>query len=144
MGEAAVTQAAKLGRLEPRESPTADCRIHGWTEHVDPSAPLSVYGADAPPLQELIRTQPALGERLHDRLPYLKAQIIWGARNEMARTVEDALARRTRALFLDAQASIEAAPVVAELLAIELGHDAIWQQEQVRLYSAVAKGYLLA
>ena len=92
----------------------------------------------------MIAAQPALGERLHPRWPYVKAAVRWAARHEMARTVEDVLARRTRALLLDARASIEAAPMVAELLAADLGRDAAWQQAQVRDYSALAKGYLLA
>jgi len=73
----------------------------------------------------------------------VKAAVRWAARHEMARTVEDVLARRTRALLLDARASIEAAPMVAELLAAELGRDAAWQQAQAGDYSALAKGYLL-
>ena len=74
----------------------------------------------------------------------MKGAVCWSARQEMARTVEDVLARRTRALLLDARASIEAAPLVAELLASELGHDAAWQRAQTRDYSALANGYLLA
>ena len=62
----------------------------------------------------------------------------------MARTVEDALARRTRALFLDARASIEMAPAVAEILAAELNKDAQWQRDQVSQYRELASGYLLA
>jgi glycerol-3-phosphate dehydrogenase len=73
----------------------------------------------------------------------LKAEVRWAARHEMARTVEDVLARRTRALLLDARGSIEAAPMAAELLAAELGRDMAWQQAQVRDYSELANGYLL-
>ena len=61
----------------------------------------------------------------------------------MARTIEDALARRTRALFLNARAAIAMAPRVAELLARELGRDAQWQAEQVSTFTALAQGYLL-
>jgi len=61
----------------------------------------------------------------------------------MARTVEDVLARRTRALLLDARASIEAAPRVAEILAAELGRDASWRDQQVRSYTELARGYLI-
>jgi glycerol-3-phosphate dehydrogenase len=60
----------------------------------------------------------------------------------MARTVEDVLARRTRALLLDARASIEAAPTAARLLARELGRDADWEKAQVRAYGALARGYV--
>ena len=64
---------------------------------------------------------------------------MWAAREEMARTVEDVLARRTRALLLDARASIEAAPRVAEILAAELGRDEPWREDQVRIYTASSR-----
>jgi glycerol-3-phosphate dehydrogenase len=61
----------------------------------------------------------------------------------MARTVEDFLARRSRALLLDARASIDAAPVVARIMAEELGYDRKWQMDQENVYVALAKEYLL-
>ena len=130
--------------LPERESRTRSLRVHGWVKEVDRGDPLHLYGSDANAVRELIQAQPPLGERLHPHLPYVKGAVCWSARQEMARTVEDVLARRTRALLLDARASIEAAPLVAELLASELGHDAAWQRAQTRDYSALANGYLLA
>ena len=56
-----------------------------------------------------------ISEPLHASLPYLKAEVVWAARNEMARTVEDILASRTRALFLNARAALAMAPAVADL-----------------------------
>ena len=103
-----------------------------------------MYGADAPAIEQLMRSDAALGERLHPALPYCGAEVVWAARSEMARTVEDVLARRTRALFLDARAALAMAPRVAELLAAELGRDAAWQAEQVRAFEAVARAYCLA
>jgi glycerol-3-phosphate dehydrogenase len=75
-------------------------------------------------------------------LPYLAAEVIWAARYEMAVTVEDVLARRTRALFLDAAAAVECAPVVGRLLAGELNHSTEWEQQQVQLFRTLAEGYL--
>jgi glycerol-3-phosphate dehydrogenase len=69
---------------------------------------------------------------------------VWAARHELARSVEDVLARRTRALLLDAHASIESAEAVARLLAAELRRDDAWAQKQVQDYSKLAQGYLLA
>jgi glycerol-3-phosphate dehydrogenase len=60
----------------------------------------------------------------------------------MARTVEDVLARRTRALTLNARASIEAAPMVARLLAAELGRDSAWIQAQIHDFAALARGHV--
>jgi len=104
---------------------------------------MRVYGADAPAVAELAREDPAWGLPLHPRLPYRGIHVVWAARHELARGVEDVLARRTRALLLDARASIEIAPRVAELLAAELAHGPDWVTEQVRDYTALARGYLL-
>ena len=98
---------------------------------------------DQPALQQLMAAQPELAEKLDESLEFLKAEVVWAARHEMARTVEDVLARRVRVLFLDAQAAIRMAPQVAALLAQELGHDAYWQQEQVAAFRAIAQNYLL-
>src|SRR5690606_34320449 len=103
----------------------------------------AAYGADAVGIRGLLREDEALGERLHPRRPTVAAQVVWAARHEMARTVEDVLARRTRELLLDARASIAMAPRVAALLAAELGRDEGWQREQVAAYEELAGGYLL-
>ncbi len=76
-------------------------------------------------------------------MPYTAAEVIWAAREEMARTVEDILARRTRALFLNARAAIRMAPRVAVLLARELGRDTGWQTAQVESFTRLAGGYLV-
>ena len=70
--------------------------------------------------------------------------MVWAARHELARTVEDVLARRVRLLFLDAAAALRASPTVAALLAQELGHDAAWQARQVAAFAELARGYQLA
>ena len=98
---------------------------------------------DAAAIESLAQGSPALAEPLHPRLPYLAAEVAWAAREEMARSVEDELSRRTRALLLDARASIEAAPRVAALLAAELGRDQAWRDEEVRSYERLARGYLV-
>ena len=143
MGEDTIDHAALVGGLEERESRTKSLRIHGWTEKQVNQGPLAVYGADADGIAAIISAKPELGEKLHPRLPYLRAEVIWGARHEMARTVEDVLARRTRALLLDARASIESAEIVAVLLAEELGQDEAWQRSQVADYAKLASGYVM-
>jgi glycerol-3-phosphate dehydrogenase len=103
-----------------------------------------VYGADVSGVEKVMAEQPGWDQLLHPRLPYYTGEVVWAARHEMARTVEDVLARRTRALLLDARASNEAAPKVAALLATELGFDDAWQAEQVRAYHKLAEGYVLS
>jgi glycerol-3-phosphate dehydrogenase len=143
MGADAVEAAARVAGLDQRPSPTAELRLHGFREGGDPEEPWSVYGSDAGALRALVDRRPELGAPLHPRLPYSGAEVVWAAQEEMARTVEDVLARRTRALFLDARASLEAAPAVARLLAAELGESEEWAERQVAAYREVAAGYVL-
>ncbi|QOX79642.1 glycerol-3-phosphate dehydrogenase/oxidase [Trichlorobacter lovleyi] len=144
MGEDTVTAAAQIAGLEERPSVSAELRIHGWQEGVAVDRPLQVYGSDAAALELLLAENPAWREALHPALPYCAGEVIWGTRYEQARTVEDILARRTRALLLDARASISAAPQVAALMASELGQDQAWQETQVTAFTELASGYLPA
>ncbi len=82
------------------------------------------------------------GKRLHPALPYTEAQIVRAVRQEMAVTLEDVLARRTRALFLNARAAMEMAPEVAEIMAREAASPAGWAQRQVESFEETARGYL--
>ena len=143
MAEDAVDQAQSVAGLDERPCATTHLRIHGSTKQKIESPFLSVYGTDAPAVQELATLDPALAEKIHPDLPYIKAEVVWAVREEMARTVEDVLSRRTRGLLLGARASIEAAPVVADLLARELGRDEAWENKAVADYKAVAQGYVL-
>ena len=143
MGEDAIDQAALVADLDERPSPTASLHLHGWTESVRPGTDWAGYGSDAPALARLAAERPGWDEPLHSNLPYRVCEVVWAARHEMARTVEDVLARRTRALLLDARASASIAPAVAGLLAEELGKDEDWQRKQVEAYRELARGYWL-
>ncbi len=142
MGEDAVDQATLVAGLEEKPSVTSRLTVHGGEGGVSRDDHLYVYGADAAGILDLISNDHELGRRLHPRLPYKRAEVVWHVRNEMARTVEDVLARRTRALLLDARASVETAPAVARIIAGELGRSDEWQRDQVAAYSELAKGYL--
>lgn len=143
MGEDTINRAAEVARLQKRPSTTKDLHIHGFTTSGPQDHRLSVYGSDAAAIIGLEVERPDLAEQIHPNLPVTKAQIVWAARHEMAQTVEDALSRRTRALLLGAKASAEAAPLVAQLLAEELGRDEAWQREQVDEFRELAKQYQL-
>ena len=56
--------------------------------------------------------------------------------------LEDVLARRTRALFLNARAASASAPAVAAVMARELGRNERWAEEEVRAFRRLAKSYL--
>ncbi len=143
MAQDAVDQAATLAGLAEKECLTRDLRIHGYHTNAGEFGALSFYGSDAPAIRQLVATDAALGQPLDARLPYVAAEVVWAARYEMARTVEDVLARRTRALFLDARAALRMASQVAEILAGELGRDEQWQREQVASFVIVAVGYVI-
>ena len=83
-----------------------------------------------------------LAEPIHPSLPFLKAEIIWAVQNEMCMQVEDFLARRTRALLLNAKAAIESASLVAEMMAKEMQKDILWVQDQIASFNSIAKNYL--
>jgi len=142
MAQDAVEQAQIMAGLEERPCTTEHLQIHGWTKQSISEPNLRVYGAEAPAIRELARKEPALAEKLHSELPYIGAEVVWAVREEMARTVEDVLARRTRALLLGSRASIEAAPRVAELMARELKRAEDWQKRTVRDFKEVAQNYL--
>ncbi len=142
MGEDVINHAERVAGLAAGASRTANLRIHGWVEQATNDAPLGVYGSDASGIRKLVKSRPELDADIHPGLTIRRAEVVWHARDEMARTVEDVLARRTRALLLDARASIEAAPAVAALLADELGRDETWRREQVAAYTALARGYV--
>jgi glycerol-3-phosphate dehydrogenase len=143
MAEDCVDQAATLAQLPDRPCMTHHLRIHGFHTAAEELGSLAVYGSDAYQIRKLIETDPAIGGPLHGTLPYLKAEIIWAVRHEMARTVEDVLARRTRALFLNARVAVEMAPMVADLMASELGWDEACRNQQLATFLQVASNYLL-
>ncbi len=143
MAEDAVNHAITLGRLPDKPCITRDLRIHGYAENVDESGDLWVYGSDAARIRALAEQSPELLRQLDAQLPSIAAEVVWAAREEMARTVEDVLARRTRALFLDARTAIRMAPAVARLLAGELGRDQAWVDAQVASFTRLASGYIL-
>ncbi len=143
MAADAVDAAARVAGLPAVQCPTEHLPIHGAPADPDHyatwSSPGDVYGTEAPAVESLTTAEPDLAEPLHERLPYRWADVAWAVRCEMARTVGDVLARRTRALFLDAAAARAVGPAVAEFLAWELGHDTGWSKQQAEDFDALAE-----
>ncbi|MEK7953774.1 glycerol-3-phosphate dehydrogenase/oxidase [Luteolibacter soli] len=137
MGEDVIDRAEEVAGLEKVPCRTMELPVHGATTEEVSEVCLRPYGSDA----AAIRTMGDAG-RVYPALDLRVGEVRWHARAEMARTVEDVLARRSRALLLDARASIEASPAVAAILAEELGNDAAWQVSQSARFSELAKGYL--
>jgi glycerol-3-phosphate dehydrogenase len=143
MAEDCVDQAATLAQLPERTCVTRNLHIHGYHGAASEFGSLAIYGSDAYDIRKLIASDATLGEPLHPALPYVKAEVVWAARYEMARTVEDVLARRTRALFLNARAAVEMAPVVADLIGSELEWDEAAKAKQVAAFRDLAANYIL-
>jgi glycerol-3-phosphate dehydrogenase len=143
MAEDCVDQAATLAQLPEKPCVTQHLHIHGFLEEDKDPEWLDMYGSDKYELRKLVETEPSLAESLHRALPFLKAEVIWAVRNEMARNVEDVLARRTRALFLNARAALEIAPVVVDLMARELAWDEHARHERLEAFRAIARNYIL-
>jgi glycerol-3-phosphate dehydrogenase len=143
MAQDTMDHAIEVGGLPLRACVTESLPLHGWkaSDPATPADPMRLYGTDLDGVRSLEANARELAERLHPALPYPRSAVVWAARHEMARTLEDVLARRTRSLLLDAKASIDAAPDAATLLAGELGRDAAWAAAQVADYSRLAAGY---
>ena len=144
MGFDTINRACEVAGLPKAQSRTLDLKIHGWTMDRAEGSRTGKACTDRI-CRRFALFQPRNAELdalLHPRLPFRMREVVWAARFEMARTVEDVLARRTRALFLDARAAMEAAPAVATLLAAELKRNESWREQQVVDFSAIAKGYI--
>ena len=143
MAEDVVEQAIRVAGLRPSPCVTENLAIHGATTEESGKSPshLAVYGTDVRKIEALIAENPALAFRLHPDLPYQAAEVIWHAREEMARTVEDVLARRTRGLLLNAAAAEAAAAPTANLMQSLLGQDADWKKQQLAAFGELVSLY---
>jgi glycerol-3-phosphate dehydrogenase len=142
MAEDCVNHAIHLGGLEERPCITENLNIHGYHRNAERFGPLAGYGSDAPALQALVKGEAALGERLHPDHPATAVQVLWAAREEMARKLDDVLSRRIRILQLDARAAMAMAEPAARILARELGRDEAWAAGEVEAFTALAEQYL--
>ncbi len=145
MAEDTVDHAAPVGGLPQVDCRTKTLKLHGWMSREDPDLPqeghFQMYGSEAAAVHAFINEDEDRRKLLHPNLPYLRGQIAWAARHEMAINLEDALARRTRSLLLNAKASMDAAPDAAAIMAEELGHDQAWVKSQVDAFHEMASGY---
>jgi glycerol-3-phosphate dehydrogenase len=143
MAEQTVDHAITVGKLRAKPCPTRNMPLHGYLNvSVTKGVPETVYGTDWQEIKKIADADSELARQIHPNLPYTYAEIVWSARAEQSRTLDDALARRTRALLLDARAAIEVAPKVASLLARELGRDEAWAKQQTEEFVELAKRYL--
>jgi glycerol-3-phosphate dehydrogenase len=141
MAEETIDRAIKESILEKKKCITRNFSFYSNNTRLK-SERLKIYGNQAREIEKMIADQPDLGEPIDKSLPYTKAEIVWICRNEVPRTIEDILARRTRSLFLDAVASKDAAPVVAEIMAKEFGFGKSWQDNEISKYNNLITNYI--
>ncbi len=142
MAEETIEKAIMVAGLPERECITRHLPIHGFRMDTDPFDDLMApYGIFKEEILSIGDEEEKLSGFLSEKLKIYKSQVSWAVRKEMARTVEDVLARRTRALFLDARESIRIAPEVASIMAGELGKDEEWKAKQVTDFESVANNY---
>ncbi|HXS56908.1 MAG TPA: FAD-dependent oxidoreductase, partial [Hanamia sp.] len=143
MAEDTLDKVIKRKVLPEKECVTMNLRIHGYSISDQPANTLSIYGSDGQDLKELMAEKSEWSDTLSSETNIMTGQVIWAVRKEMARTVEDVLARRMRVLFIDARLAISLAPKVADIMMKELRQDENWKENQIRSFSDLAKGYLL-
>lgn len=140
MAEETLDKAIRSGLLEARKCVTKDLRLTATGN--DGNDRLRIYGSGVKDIKQIIASDPDSGKPMHSALSYTKAEIVWICRNEMPCNIEDVLARRTRALFLNVRASMEMAPAVAEIMAEENGYDQDWINRQISDYKNIASRYI--
>ncbi|MBS7233467.1 glycerol-3-phosphate dehydrogenase/oxidase [Flavobacterium psychroterrae] len=146
IAEDIIDKAIKKGKLPAKACNTEHLSIHGNkpTTTLERENHLYIYGSDISKIIELQQTEPELKEKLHPDHEFTMAEVVWAIRHEMARTIDDVLARRVRLLFLDARAARQSSEKVARLLAKELGHDEAWISKEIAHFKETSKGFLLS
>ncbi|GAA6764954.1 glycerol-3-phosphate dehydrogenase/oxidase [Flavobacterium sp. CGRL1] len=146
IAEDIIDKAILKGKLPKKPCITQHLSIHGNkpTTTLDRENHLYIYGSDIAKILQLQEEEPELKEKLHPDYEFTLAEIVWAVRYEMARTVDDILARRVRLLFLDARAAIEVSEKTASIIAKELGHDENWIAKEIADFKATSKGFFLS
>ncbi len=141
MAEDVVDRAILIGGLPPVPCRTQHLPLYGATASTQVGT-WTAYGTDANQLQALIRSNAELATPVHPDISLTAAEVVWACRCEMARSVEDVLARRSRWLMLDARAARLAAPGVAAIMCHELGRDDAWVDQQCQAFDSLAARYV--
>lgn len=143
MAEDAVNEAVTLAGLPAKPCITKGLNLHGFKNNTDAANYLDFYGTDKSKIEEIIKENKKFRDKLHPNLPYIKAEIIWTVRHEMARNLIDVLSRRTRALILNAKACLEIAARIVKIMSKELNKNSKWEEDQLNQFTDIAKNYIL-
>jgi glycerol-3-phosphate dehydrogenase len=140
MAEDVIDKAVEIANLKFYPSNTENLQLYGYLKNENLS---DIYGTEREKINQIIAENALFKEKIHPKLPYLLAEIIFACKEEMAETLEDVLARRTRALFFNAKAAIEVADMVVDIMAIEKKKSDNWKKKQLQNFNKIAKNYLI-
>ncbi len=143
MAEDTVDQAISLNLVAPKKCQSKNFKIHGYKPNPDLSNHMYVYGSDMAAIERLADSNPKMAAKIHPDYNYTVAEVVWAVREEMARSIEDVLSRRVRLLIIDARAAITAAPIVAEVIAEELGFGQEWIKNQLQNFNNLAQNFII-
>ncbi len=137
MAEHTVDAVLASLKMSAKRCATKRLTLHGATSRNRHDHLVSRFGTQAPAIRELIEADASLGAPLIVGLPYLRAEAVYCARNEMVVTLEDVLSRRVRGLLYDRHATAAAARDVAQLIAPDLGWDETRIDDEVKRFADV-------
>ena len=143
MAEDTIDKAIALKLVENRKCITKSLKIHGWRPNPDLASHYYIYGSDEPTLHQLEQENSKYQEKVSSHFDYTYGEVAWAVRYEMARTLDDVLARRVRLLFVDAKEALKVAPAVAKFMALELNKPNSWVEEQVASFTVIANNYIV-
>ena len=141
ISEDAIDTAISINKLKKKKCKTKKTKLFGYKKKVDFSDPMHVYGSLKKKVESLggIDDNKSLSTKF-----YISNNIIeWSIIHEMALTVEDILARRTRCVFLDSNESKLIAPSVAKKMADVLEKDQEWIDSELKNFNKLIKNYTI-
>ena len=141
IAEDALNTAISINKLKKKKCKTERTKLFGFKRNVSWSDPMHVYGSMKKKVESLggVNDNKSLSKKF-----YVSNNIIeWSIIHEMALTVEDILARRTRCVFLDSKESKRISPVVAQKMADVLGEDDKWIDAELKKFNKLIKNYIV-
>ena len=141
IAEDAIDTAISINKLKKKKCKTERVKLFGFKKNVDWSDPMHVYGS----LKKQIESMGSKNdnESLSNKF-YISNNIIqWSIIHEMAVSLEDVLARRTRCVFLDSRESMRIAPIVAKKMAEVLEEDQNWIDMELKKFNKLIKNYMV-
>jgi glycerol-3-phosphate dehydrogenase len=84
-----------------------------------------------------------MNQLIHENFNFIKAEIIYAIRHQMAMSLEDVLARRIRLLYFNAKVAIQVAPEVARIMSKEMNKNADWTIKEINNFTTLASQYIV-